>query len=200
MPYTILGKNAMVNALTALATHCGLLTATAATGVTGAAATNLLTKAGAVFADGNLVMVTLLVAEGAGLYNDVPYYVVSTTGNDFSLSETPAGAAIDFTSAITDCTVTKYVELTGGSPAYARKAISYNSAVVGSADDSTNGVVFDVGGASYPVVVNAVGAYGAITAGICYAIDPVTQESYGGQGTYTVSDADLDLNGDRVAA
>jgi hypothetical protein len=197
MPYSILGKNAMLDALTALATYCGLLTATALTGVTGTASTNLLTKASHGLSNGDLVIATLLVSEGAGLFNDVPYYVIGVAGNDFSLTEIPAGAAIDFTTDITDCTITKYVELTGGSPAYARKAIAYNAAAIGVADDSTNGAAFDVPAAG---VVDAVGYYSAVSAGTLYAIDLVTQESFGAQGVFTLSDADLDLNGDRVAA
>ncbi len=196
MPYTIAGKNAMLNALIALATHCGLFTATAITGVTGTAATNLLNKASHGLSNGDVVMATLLAGgEGTGLYNSVPYFVVGVSGADFSLAETSGGSAIDFTTAITDCTITKYVEITGGSPAYARKAVAYNSASVGSADDSTNGAVFDVPAAA---VVDAVGFHSASTAGTLYAIDPVTQESFGSQGTYSVTDADLDLNGDRV--
>ena len=35
-------------------------------------------------------------------------------------------------------------EISGGSPAYARKAIAWNSAASGSMDDSTNGVELDV--------------------------------------------------------
>jgi len=58
MPYTILGKNAMLDALAAVATHCGLFTKTEITAVTGANATDLLTKTshglsnGDVFAQG----------------------------------------------------------------------------------------------------------------------------------------------------
>lgn len=198
MPYTIAGKNAMLNALGALNTHVSLHTATAITGVTGANATDLLTKTSHGLSNGDLVMLTLLGAgEGTGLFNGVPYFVVGVAGNDFQLSETSGGSAINFTTDITDCTVTKYIEISGGSPAYARKSIAYNAASVGSMDDSTNGAVFDVPAAA---VVDAVGYFSASTAGTCYAIDPVTQETFGGQGTYTLTDADLDLNGDRVAA
>lgn len=197
MPYTILGKNAMLNALGALNTHIGLLTATAVTTVTGTAATDLLNKASHGFSNGDLVMVTLLASEGAGLFNNVPYFVVGVSGSDFQLAETPGGSAINFTSNIVDCTVTKYVEIFGGSPAYARKAIAYNAAAIGVMDDSTNGAVFDVPAGA---VVDAVGFYSASTAGTLYAIDPVTQEVFGAQGTFTNTDDDLDLNGDRVAA
>jgi hypothetical protein len=197
MPYTIAGKNAMLDALTALATYCGLLTATAITGVTGTATTNLLNKTSHGLSDGDLVILSLLASEGAGLFNDVPYFVVGVAGSDFSLAETSGGAAIDFTTDIVGCTVTKYAEISGGSPAYARKAVAYAAAAVGLADDSTNGAVFDVPAAA---VVDAVGTYSASTAGTLYGIDPVTQETFGGQGTYTLTDQKLDLNGDRVAA
>lgn len=196
MPYTIAGKNAMLNALGALNTHIGLATATAVTGVTGTASTNLLNKSSHGFTNGMLVVVTLLAGgEGTGLYNNVPYFVVGVSGSDFQLAETSGGSAIDFSTDIVDCTVTRYVELTGGSPAYARKAIAYNAAAIGVMDDSTNGAAFDVAAAA---VVDAVTFWSASTNGTCYAIDPVTQETFGSQGTYTVTDADLDLNGDRV--
>ena len=196
MSYTILGKNAMLNALGALNTHIGLLTKTAITGVTGTASSDLLNKSSHGLSNGDMVVLSLLGGgEGTGLFNGVPYFVVGVSGADFQLAETPGGAAINFSTNIVDCTVTKYVELSGGSPAYARKAIAYNAAAVGSMDDSTNGAVFDVPAAG---VVDAVGFYSASSAGTCYSIDDVTQETFGSQGTYTVTDADLDLNGDRV--
>jgi hypothetical protein len=196
MPYTIAGKNIMLDRFGVLNTHISLHTATAVTAVTGAAATDLLTKAGHGMSNGNLVMVTLLAGgEGTGLFNSIPYFIVGVAGNDFQLAETSGGAAIDFTTDVVDATVTRYVELSGGSPAYARKAIAYNAAAIGTMDDSTNGAVFDVGAGG---VVDAVGFFSASSGGTCYAIDPVTQETFGGQGTYTCTDADLDLNSDRV--
>lgn len=198
MPFTIAGKNAMLDALGALNTHIGLFTATAVTGVTGTAATNLLNKASHGLSNGNLVIVTLLGAgEGTGLYNDVPYFVVGVSGDDFSLAETSGGSAIDFTTAIVNCTVTKYVEISGGSPAYARKTITWSGAAIGAMDDSATGGAFDVPAAA---VVDGVGYFSASTNGTCYGMDPVTQETFGSQGTYTVSDNDWNLNGDRVAA
>jgi len=196
MPFTVAGKNAMLNALGALTTHIGLMTATAVTAVTGTAATNLLNKASHGLSNGDVVIVTLLAGgEGTGLFNNVPYFVVGVSGDDFSLAETSGGSAIDFTTAIVDCTVTKYVEITGGSPAYARKAIAWDAAAIGAMSDSTNGAVFDVPAAA---VVDAVGFFSASTAGTLYAIDPVTQEVYGAQGTYTNTNDSLALNDDRV--
>lgn len=80
-------------------------------------------------------------------------------------------------------------ELSGGTPAYARKAISWNPA--GSGNINLNGTaVFDVPPAStvlYCGLWNTAGTeyYGAIL---------LTQEVFAGQGTYTLTDADLNLN------
>lgn len=83
-------------------------------------------------------------------------------------------------------------ELTGGTPAYARKAIAWNAAASGVLDDSTNGAVFDVPSGSTVAWVT-----GWNTAGTSrYFKKQVTSESFGAQGTYTVTDAKLDLNND----
>lgn len=81
-------------------------------------------------------------------------------------------------------------EVTGGSPAYARKAISYNAAAAGSMD-SSNAPVFDVPAGT---TVTHVGFWSASSGGTLYAWSDVTDEVFGAQGTYTLSDADLDLN------
>jgi hypothetical protein len=191
MPYTTAGKNLMLNALGAAAGYVGLLTAgTAKTGVTGVAATDLLTKASHGLTNGDLAVLTS-VTGGTGLRANYPYYVVGVNGNDFQLSETSGGAAVNFSTALTDATVVKLTEVTGGNPAYARKAIAWSAAALGTMDDSTNGAVVDCPAAA---VVDYVGFFSAATAGTCYGIDDVTQETFGAQGTYTVTDADLDLN------
>jgi hypothetical protein len=81
-------------------------------------------------------------------------------------------------------------ELSGGSPAYARKAITWNAAAAGSMDDS-NVPVFDVPAGA---TVLYVGLWSAVTSGTFYGAALVTQENFGGQGTYTLTDMDLDLN------
>jgi hypothetical protein len=116
MPYTTEGKNLMLNALAAAATHMGLHTAVPSTG-------------------------------------------------------TPN-------------------EVSGGSPAYARKANTYNTASGGSLDNS-NAPVFDVPGGT---TVTHVGFWSASSGGTLYAYAAVTNETFGAQGTYTATDADLDLN------
>ena len=88
-------------------------------------------------------------------------------------------------------TGTPGTELTGGSPAYARKANTWNAAA-GGALDNANAPVFDVPAGT---TVTHVGFWTAATAGTLLAYAAVTNETFGGQGTYTVTDADLDLNG-----
>jgi hypothetical protein len=82
-------------------------------------------------------------------------------------------------------------ELAGGSPAYARKAITWNPAAGGVMDDS-NVPVFDVppGGK-----VLYVGYWSALSGGVWQGGDLVTEENFTAQGIYTLTDADLDLNG-----
>lgn len=83
-------------------------------------------------------------------------------------------------------------ELAGGSPAYARKAIAWNAASGGSMDDSTNGVVFDVPAGSTVSWVSMWNTAGTVR----YVKKQVTSEVFGAQGTYTITDADLDLAND----
>lgn len=198
--YTAAAKNAMLNELGTLITHVGLHTAgTAVTGITGEADTDLFTKVGHGFTNGDLVILTEL-SGGTGLNagdannaNEAawPYFIVGVSGNDFQISHTAGGAAVAFSTDVTAVKMTELTEISGGSPAYSREAIAWNAASIGSMDDSTNGAVFDVPAAA---VVDYVGYWSASTNGTCYAIDKVTQETFGGQGTYTLTDADLDLN------
>jgi len=82
-------------------------------------------------------------------------------------------------------------EISGGSPAYARKAITWGSAS-GGAIDSSNQPVFDVPASTS---VMYVGFWTAVTGGTFLGAAQVTQEDFTNQGTYTLTDADLDLNG-----
>lgn len=197
MPYTVAGKNVMLTALGAVASHIGLFTKTLITGVTGVASTDIFTKASHGLSNGDLVLLLdESLAGGEGLFEEIPYYVVGVSGDDFQLSHTVGGAAVNFTTNVTDVTLKKYVEISGGSPAYARKAIAWDTPALGSMDDTTNGAAFDVPAGAQ---VNAVGAWSASTNGTLYQIDDVTEETFAGQGTYTVTDGDLNLNGDWVA-
>jgi hypothetical protein len=195
MPYTSAGKNLMLDALkgttpTVPITHVGLYDEDAAiTAVTGVASTDLFTKAGHGLSNGNLVVIRALTG-GTGLFEEHPYYVISVAGDDFQLSRVSGGSAIDFTTNVTTMSVVRLVEVSGGAPAYARKAIAFNTPVDASMDDSTNGAVVDVPAG---FTINYVGFFSAVSAGTLLGIDAVTAETFGGQGTYTVTDADLDL-------
>lgn len=204
MPYTVASRNLMLNALkgtnpTTPITHAGLLDAgTALTAVTAVTSTDTFTKTAHGLADGTLVVLTEktggsgVTAGDAGNANGLaePLFVIGSTANTFQLSRTSGGTAADIASDITSVTVTPLVEISGGSPAYARKVIAFNAPVDGSMDDSTNGAVFDVPAGA---TVDYGSLHSALTAGTLLAIDRVTSESFAGQGTYTLTDADLSV-------
>lgn len=74
-------------------------------------------------------------------------------------------------------------EVSGGSPAYARKAITWGSAS-GGVLTSSNAPVLDIPGST---TVSYVGFWSAATSGTFYGSDDVTDEAFGSQGTYTVN-------------
>lgn len=191
------GKNLMLDALkgtnpTTPITHVGLFTKNADRAVTGTASTNLINDTATPYANGDIVVFSAING-GAGLVIGRIYFVVNKVTNGFELAVVPGGATVDFTSdAVATTTIARFQEISGGSPAYARKAIAFNAAVGGSMDDSTNGAVFDVAAST---TVNAVGYHSAVSAGTLLALDDdVTPETFGAQGTYTLTDADVDLN------
>lgn len=80
-------------------------------------------------------------------------------------------------------------ELSGGSPAYARKAVTWAAASGGSMDETTS-PTFDVEGGD---TVSWIAGWN--TAGtVRYFKKDVTDEVFGAQGTYQLTDLDLDLN------
>lgn len=196
MPYTTTGKNLMLNALagtnpTAPITHAGLATKQSGKSITGAASGDTFTSSTHGYSNGDLVVFSGLTG-GSGIVSSYPYYIINTATNTFQVSQTSGGTALDFTTDVSSGTVNRVVELTGGSPAYARKSIAFATAAGGILDDSTNGAVFDVPAAA---VVDYATFHSAITAGTLQAIAAVTSESFAAQGTYTLTDAKLDLNG-----
>lgn len=80
-------------------------------------------------------------------------------------------------------------EVTGGSPAYARKAITWNAASSGNLDNNAN-PTFDVPAST---TIRRVGLWSASTAGTYYGDADITDEVFGAQGTYTLSDLDLTI-------
>ena len=81
-------------------------------------------------------------------------------------------------------------EVTGGTPAYARKAITWAAASGGSMAAS-NTPEFDVPAST---TVKAVGLWSADTGGTFYGYANVTDEAFASQGTYTITAFTLDLN------
>jgi len=191
MAFSDAGNNSMLDHLGSEITHVGLFTAgSAMTGTTGVAATDVLTKASHGLVDTDIIVFTSLTG-GAGLKTLRPYYVRDMSGNTFKLAGSPGGAALDFTTDITDATFKEITEISGGDPAYARKAIAWSAAALGILDDSTNGAAFDVPAGG---VVDFVGYHSAVTAGTLYGVDDLVQETFTGQGVYTLTDAKLNLN------
>jgi hypothetical protein len=83
-------------------------------------------------------------------------------------------------------------EVTGGSPAYARKAVAWNAASGAGVATMNGNVVFDV-----PSGTTVSWVSGWNTAGtVRYFKKDVTDEVFGAQGTYTVlaASTSLDLN------
>lgn len=81
-------------------------------------------------------------------------------------------------------------EVTGGSPAYARKAATWNAAAGGLMDNSGT-AVFDIPAGT---TVKRLGFWGAVSAGTYYGDAELTDEVFAGQGTYTLTDADINLS------
>lgn len=73
-------------------------------------------------------------------------------------------------------------EVTGGSPAYARKAVTWVTAANGDIVPNAN-LVFDIPAAG---VVDEWRGFTALTAGTDYGGAALTEETFAGQGTYTL--------------
>lgn len=176
-------------------THIGLFkwseAAKALTTPFGVASTDIITVAAHGYANGDL-LILVSATGGAGLVVNDPYYVIGVTTNTFQLSKTSGGTAVDFTTDFTAGSVRRLIELTGGAPAYARKAIAWASAsaALEQIDDSTNGIAFDIPAAA---TVDYEAGFSAITAGTLLALDPGTGDSYAAQGVYNVTDAKVNL-------
>lgn len=81
-------------------------------------------------------------------------------------------------------------EVSGGSPAYARKSVTWNSAASADLDNNAN-PVFDVPAGT---TVTHFGMWSAVTGGTFYGGALLSaSETFGGQGTYTFTDIDVTL-------
>jgi hypothetical protein len=100
------------------------------------------------------------------------------------------GTIIDFVSLHTNTVGSgSGGEVTGGSPAYARKGITWAAASGGSMAKSGT-QVFDVPAST---TVARLGFFDAVTAGNYYGDAELTDEVFAGQGTYTLNSATLAL-------
>lgn len=81
-------------------------------------------------------------------------------------------------------------EVSGGTPAYARKAITMAAAAAGAIAASTQ-PVFDV---PPNTTVTHVGFWSAVSGGTFLGSADVTDETFASQGTYTLTSSILDLN------
>ncbi len=86
-------------------------------------------------------------------------------------------------------------EITGGSPAYARKSLTWNAAANGSKTLS-NTPTFDVPAST---TVAYMGLWSAASGGSYYGYIDVTDEVYAAQGTYQVTSGAIDLNATATA-
>ena len=74
-------------------------------------------------------------------------------------------------------------ELTGGTPAYARKAITWTAPAAGATSNSV-ALVFDVPAAT----IGWMSYWSAVTAGTCYGGHPLDlSQTFASQGTYTIA-------------
>lgn len=196
MPATTLLKNIALDAAVkgvtppSFVTHVGLQTKSATKNATtpfGVASTDLVTSTGHGVTTGDMI-IFLSITGGTGIIVGHPYFVIATglTANDFKFSQVVGGTAHDFTTDLTAATFVKLTEVSGGAPAYARKAIAWAVAANEIIDDSTNGAIVDVPAAAQ---IDYVSGHTAVTAGSVMFVNPVTQEVFAAQGTYTVTDA-----------
>jgi hypothetical protein len=81
-------------------------------------------------------------------------------------------------------------EVTGGTPTYARKALTWAAASGGIMTASAQ-PTFDVPGG--PTTVTHVGFFSAVTAGDYYGMADVTDETFNSQGTYTITSITVTL-------
>lgn len=104
---------------------------------------------------------------------------INTTGKNVMLDA--LGTACGYLALYTDAAGT--TEVSGGTPAYARKAVTWNSASNGS--KTTNGdVTFDIPAGT---TVRAIGLVTASTGGTQHAVDePASVETWAAQGTYVI--------------
>lgn len=85
-------------------------------------------------------------------------------------------------------------EVTGGSPAYARKATNWSAPSNGLTRPATD-LVFDIPAGG---IVDEWRGFSAITGGTDYGGEVLTEETFAGQGTYTLLAASTGIDFDAI--
>lgn len=80
-------------------------------------------------------------------------------------------------------------EISGGSPAYARKSVSWAAAASGALTTNAQ-IVFDVPSGT---TIQYVGFWTLASGGVFLGHVTITNETFGGQGTYTIASGDIDF-------
>lgn len=107
---------------------------------------------------------------------------IQTSAMKNILSDAYKGAALYGALYTTAATASPGTEVTGGSPAYARKALSWGASAAGVT--TATAAVFDVPSGT---TVVAAGVHSAVTAGTYYDGGAITSQNFASQGTYTVT-------------
>jgi hypothetical protein len=192
MPMTTAARHLMLDAYrgtnpTTPVTHNGLMTKQANKSVT-ATTGGVFTSTSHGFAAGDVVVFSGLTGGNPELVAGDVYYVIATNlaTNTFSIAKLSGGTLMTLTNALSAGTVNRLVEISGGSPAYSREAITFAAASNDQIDDSTNGQTFDVPAAAQ---VDYVSDHSALTTGTLLGVFAVTQEIFAAQGQYVHTDA-----------
>lgn len=82
-------------------------------------------------------------------------------------------------------------EISGGTPAYARKAITWESEATNGQLQASSQPEFDVPSG---VTVKYASFWTAVSGGTCLGIDPVDEEAFTNQGKYTLTSASLQIS------
>lgn len=114
--------------------------------------------------------------------------VLSDSGKNLALNGF-AGGAVYASLHTADPGTTGTSEVTGGSPAYARKSVSWAAASAGALTTNAQ-IVFDVPAST---TIKYVGFWSASTSGTFYGHVTITNETFAGQGTYTIASGDIDF-------
>lgn len=105
--------------------------------------------------------------------------------------QAPASSATHLSLHTGDPGVTGASEITGGSPAYARRTITWNAASGGSIDDNVVGSAFDIPAGT---TVTHWGTWDALSGGNFIIGGALSvPEPFGAQGTYTPTDLDISM-------